>query len=40
MLALSPTLLLFLLVLSGLAAVLILPKGHQVDDLSFGLSFF
>lgn len=35
MLALSPTLLLSLSVAFGLAAVLILPKGHQTADLSF-----
>lgn len=34
MLALSPTLLLFLSVASGLAAVLILLRGHQMIDLS------
>lgn len=34
-LALSSTLLLFLLVVSGLAAVPVLPKGHQAANLSF-----
>lgn len=35
MLALSPALLLFLSVAFGLAAVLILPRGHQIADLNY-----
>lgn len=40
MLALSPTLLLFLSLASGLVVVVILPKGHQTADLSYWLVLF